>query len=266
MVLRPLFIATFVLVVTGCVPIPVGDGAREGVGARFGGDDLKKVETEATTRADVLRLLGEPDARTDDNRTFFYGWSHSNYIVPWAIPLYPTVVLMSGSAGYALLTVEFDEHDAIVRRNLEPDSDAYIYYPMGGRVEDLNLIPASPSSDAECAIYVYGSGPLALASVTLDDRLVVPALAGMSTAYYFLVEPRPGKHRLTATNPGPDSAEPVASIDVDCTGGSNTFVNVRRRWGFGDTSSVIEVIDNRDGQEAVRGHKRLLTKYGVRGY
>jgi hypothetical protein len=258
----------------------VGDGAREGAGARFGGDDLKKVETEATTRADVLRLLGEPDARTDDNRTFFYGWSHSNYIVPWVIPLYPPVVfggVMSGSAGYALLTVDFDEGDAIVRRQLEPHSDAYIYYPIGQHTEDRSLLIAPQASDAEaklfrppqerCGIYIYGSGPLALGVIELDSRLVVPALDGMmSKTYYVLVEPLSGKHRLTSTNPDPDSKEPVASVDVDCTAGINTFVNVRRQWGFGDTSSVVELVDNREGQAAVLERKRILTKYGVRGY
>lgn len=266
---------TLILAITGCVPIPVGDGARQS--ARFGDTALSQVEKEATNRNDVLRLIGEPDARSDDDRTFFFGWSHSNALYPWIIPFAPGAGgVVSASAGFALLTIEFDEAGVITRRTFEPDSQAYILYPMGALVRDLPLIEAPEGKEAgakifqlpadRCGIYVYGSGPLPLASVSLDNRTVVSALAGMSRSYYFLIEPMPGRHLLKATNPGPQSDEPVASLDIECDAGTNVFVNVRRRWGFGDTSSVVERIDDREGRQAILERKRILTKYGVFGY
>lgn len=252
------------LLIVGCVPIPISTQPR------FSEATLIKAK-QAKTRDEILTLLGQPDARRAE-REFYYGWANSYYAVAWAIP-YGGAGIFHGSSGFSLLTVEFDQNGTIVRSELNPGSDAYLDYVAGAAQIRLPMILASESEDAEaklfhpppdrCAIYVYGSGMLPLMSLTFDNHGVVKVLASLWHAYYVVIYAKAGPHQITTTNPGPRDLgkNQSATLDIECTPGAVLFARVWIDSGWDGDGSVIERVDDREGREAVRQHRRILTQY-----
>ena len=141
-------IAAFAM--TGCV-IP-------DITARHGAETLDRIEPGATSREDVIFLIGLPKSTGRNGSVFFYRWELSGAVA--LIPA-PPIVFPIGYVSFQILRVDFDGSGIVsdVRSrqetlNIPFDFVKDVGYSLASEAEDREAKRFLGSPDA-CTVYIY---------------------------------------------------------------------------------------------------------------
>lgn len=100
-----------VAMVTGGCPFIVPGGQERAPS----GEAVQAIRQHATTRVDVLMLLGNPDYRIDDDRFFVYDWSETHAIIGLVISPYQNFLLGFEIGDKHALAIEFASDGSVAR-------------------------------------------------------------------------------------------------------------------------------------------------------
>ena len=98
-----------------CVVIPVPE-SKVLSGRRIVDAELSFLQPGVTTKADVIRHLGEPTVFWEDERIFAYDWKMLQAVMPWVIGgPYSAVAGVEMIGKKYILLIQFDQDDRLTR-------------------------------------------------------------------------------------------------------------------------------------------------------
>ncbi len=258
-------IAAFAM--TGCVSLNIT--------ARHSAETLDRIEAGATSREDVIFLIGLPKSTGRNGSVFFYRWELSG-----AIALIPGPPLV-GSVSFQILRVDFDNRGIVsnVRSRQETLSVPFDFikdvgYSLASEAEDREAKRFLGSPDA-CTVYIYvrrlgGNAFTTIFPFVIEiDRQLVGDVGADYWYYRRAIVPGPHevdllraqRHRVSRFEEYlvPPSAPLVRNLEdsltFQCTAGGLYFFQVRIGVVSGHPS--LRQIDPEEGREAI-GQGNLL--------
>ena len=261
-------IAAFAM--TGCI--------SPDITARHSAETLDRIEPGATSREDVIFLIGLPKSTGRNGGVFFYRWELSAAVA--LIPA-PPIVFPVGYVSFQILRVDFDNGGIVsnVRSRQETLSVPFDFlkdvgYSLASEAEDREAKRFLGSPDA-CTVYIYvrrlGGNYLSTAFpfvVEIDRQLVGDVGADY---WYYRRAVSPGAHEVDLLRAERQRVsrfeeyfvQPSAplvrnledSLTFQCAAGEFYFFQVRIGVISGHPS--LRQIDPEEGREAI-GQGNLL--------
>ncbi|MEE8507094.1 MAG: hypothetical protein V3S40_12850 [Kiloniellales bacterium] len=255
---------------TGCV--------SPDITARHSAETLDRIEPGATSREDVIFLIGLPKSTGKNGGVFFYRWELSGTIA--LIPA-PPIVFPVGHVSFQILRVDFDNRGIVsdIRSRQETlivpfDFIKDVGYSLASEAEDSEAKRFLGSPDA-CTVYIYvrrlGGNYFSTAFpfvVEIDRQLVGDVGADY---WYYRRAISPGPHEVDLLRSQrhrvfrfeqtfmPPSAPLVRNVEdsltFQCAAGGLYFFQVRIGIVSGHPS--LRPIDPEEGREAI-GQGNLL--------
>ncbi len=99
----------------GCIIIPTPPHGSLGPGPVIADETIQSLKPNETTRADVLKRLGEPHARFEQERIFVYVWKQIRGYYGWAIGYLPDLIGGGAFVHAEYLCLEFGRGNRLVR-------------------------------------------------------------------------------------------------------------------------------------------------------
>lgn len=236
--------------------------------------NLDSIDLGKSTRADIVKLLGEPDITRRDDSIWIYGQDRD---VGFLI-----LLLKPGYAGFMrdfqFLVFEFNQDYVksfdLVEEGLGCSTSGIClaagWGPTGRRpdldewvlVNDLTVVVSGGEDDKtakkfhgipdKCAFYIYQKyrgGRAAVGSI----RNVL-----MAEKAYLYVVLTPGIHPVTAMQRNDWSKEIFVSEELECESGDVLFVKIAEKsWSWG-RQPMITVVDSNVGREAILKRNLIL--------
>ena len=262
-------------VISGCVSIDVPD--------RYSAETLDKVEVGATTREDVILLMGLPKHTGRNGQTFFYRWELSGEVgAVTSVPNPLFFVFVYGSVSFESVRVDFDSSGVVSKLTRGEETLSvpfemvkYIGYTMAFPEEDKEAKRFLSATDA-CTVYLYVNriGGNAFTNVKpffieIDRQLVGDA--GADHWYYRQIV-LPGQHAVIVSEGRPKTVARFSSIFVaasvppahevwesltfDCVAGELYFFEVR--FAAISMGPRLRQVGSDEGREAVNKGRLLI--------
>lgn len=262
------------LLLSGCVVIPVPSQEKTIVGQQFTSPVVDSIVPSLTTRADLLERLGKPYTTLDSPHILVYPWTTEGGGLFWVVGAGG-----SGAAGlvplhyHHALLIALDETEHVTnveitkRRPLDSLREhAYKWAQAKGLTGArqpaafrLRRIPRGQSM-----LYVYRPGgiwdapDIFTASVLMGGQLLTE-LRGNENAWVVL---QPGNYSIAvspdAKNPASVYAHQVAHIEVRTSADQATFLRVRIPYGTGDVTPRLTLPPE---TEALKELKSTVTSW-----
>jgi hypothetical protein len=254
------------LISAGCVfPMPVDDEVP------YAGS-FPDPDEDLITEDEVIRRLGEPDARYSHGSIFVY----SDFEKTWEMPYFLVAPgSMGAEAGVAefgdrhYLVLTFDDFGYLADRRVESGSGraecsaSGICFTAVGHIawmageEEESRVKRFPASSNACGVYLYLEGTVfpRHTSVALDGDSL--GHVGSIGAGFFYLEVERGEHLLVADQKG---AEPGSvSLPVVCKTNELVFVRLKIRHNSRNPP-ILEFVDDSKGKRKVKSRRLIISQ------
>lgn len=240
-----------------CVVIPIHVGEEPPFES-----DIPDLVVGQTTRSEVIEILGRPAASYHNGKDWVYTASQISWEL-WGISLSTAGKDPIGDQKFLALT--FDGNDVLASKRLEvgepePGNCTGIGFCHDGEGHVMRFATNNANLQAKsfvvpeekCGVYVFGYG----LNHRVDLDGVHMGFAFVSKVYFFW-NLDPGKHEISV-HPKP------ASTQFNCHDGELIFVNVKARFGTGNTT--LELVSENEGRKRISriGMRLILSESWTR--
>jgi hypothetical protein len=214
-----LFCALGLLMVQGCVVVPIPTAKKTLAGTEIEPARQKLIQVGVTTASEVVKELGPPAAHFDDIRVYAYAWEARIGYVFWFIYGglgYPQDGA-TGDRGVGTLTqgyvmlIEFDEQDRVRRfertkqGNRETVRSRAVAWAKAGKNAAALGLPSKfvplAVPPGQSAIYVYRPGgwsePILAGGAAVEVSMTEQKRADLRRKEYIVWIVEPGSHEIT---------------------------------------------------------------------